>query len=76
MANKKPVFDNEFRNNAVRYAQEHKDLSRKECAANLGIGESTLARWIRKARQSSDGSIEMRSKRVISNLMKLRKLHA
>ena len=60
MANKKPVFDNEFRNNAVRYAQEHKDLSRKEWAANLGIGESTLARWLREARQSSNGTIEMR----------------
>ena len=44
----------------MRYAQEHKDLSRKECAANLGIGESTLARWIRNARQSDNGSIEMR----------------
>src|SRR5699024_3468132 len=60
MANKRQVFDNEFRNNAVQYAKEHKNLSRKECAMNLGIGESTLARWLREARQSDNGSIEMR----------------
>ena len=34
-------FDNEFRNNAVRYVQEHDDLTIKVAAANLGVGKST-----------------------------------
>ena len=47
---KKPVFDNDFRSNAVRYVQQHTNLTMKECAANLGVGRSTLSRWISESK--------------------------
>ena len=40
MANKKKQFDQEFKQNAVNYCLTHPELSRKECAKNLGIGRS------------------------------------
>ena len=43
MANKKKQFDQEFKQNAVNYCLTHPELSRKECAKNLGIGDSTLS---------------------------------
>ena len=36
-------YDQEFLNNAVRYYQEHEDLSLKKFAANLGISCSALS---------------------------------
>ena len=42
MANKKKQFDQGFKQNAVNYCLTHPELSRKECAKNLGIGDSTL----------------------------------
>lgn len=54
------VFDNDFRNNAVRYVQEHKELTVKEAADNLGVGKSTLSRWISEARNSNEGVVQMR----------------
>ena len=30
---------------AINYRKEHPDLTQVECAKNLGIGVSTLARW-------------------------------
>ncbi len=44
---KKKQFDQEFKQNAVNYCLTHPELSRKECAKNLGIGDSTLYRWRR-----------------------------
>ena len=32
----------------------------KECAANLGVGRSTLSRWISESKNSENGSVEMR----------------
>ncbi|WP_270417559.1 helix-turn-helix domain-containing protein [Amedibacterium intestinale] len=54
MAKKKPVFDNDFRSNAVRYVQQHTNLTMKECAANLGVGRSTLSRWISESKKSEN----------------------
>lgn len=54
------VFDNEFRNNAVRYVQDHNELTMKEAANNLGVGKSTLSRWISEARNSNEGVVQMR----------------
>lgn len=45
MANKKKQFDIQFKKDAVKYLSEHPDLTIGECAKNLGIGKSTLARW-------------------------------
>ena len=47
---KRKTFDNEFKNKAVQYVNEHSELSRAQAAANLGIGQSTLSRWLKEAR--------------------------
>lgn len=60
MTKNRKVFDNEFRNSAIRYVQEHKELTHAQAAANLGVGKSTLARWISEANHSDDGVINMR----------------
>lgn len=57
---KRKTFDNEFRNNAIRYAQEHNEMTMTEVANNLGVGKSTLSRWMSEAKQSEIGSVEMR----------------
>ena len=54
---KRKTFDNEFKNMAVQYINEHSVLSRAQAAANLGIGQSTLSRWLKEARESDDGKI-------------------
>lgn len=61
MTNKKTrkVFDNDFRNDAIRYAKEHKKLSIKEAAKNLGVGKSTLQKWIHDSKLAADGVLEM-----------------
>lgn len=41
----KSQHDKEFKQNAVKYVQEHPDLTKEQCAKNLGIGLSTLSRW-------------------------------
>jgi transposase-like protein len=35
----------EFRQNAVRFSEENKELGFDECAKKLGIGSSTLRKW-------------------------------
>ena len=35
----------QFKLDAINYRKEHPDLTQVECAKNLGIGTSTLARW-------------------------------
>ena len=35
----------QFKQDAVKYVQEHPNLALVECAKNLGIGLSTLSRW-------------------------------
>jgi transposase len=47
-------FDQEFKQNAVNYCLTHPELSRKECAKNLGIGESTLYRWKQEAKANNN----------------------
>ncbi len=37
--------DKQFKLDAIKYVQEHPDLTQEECCKNLGIGLSTLARW-------------------------------
>ena len=37
--------DKQFKLNAVRYYEDHKDLGIRGCAENLGIGYSTLTKW-------------------------------
>ena len=44
---------------AINYRKEHPDLTQVECAKNLGIGVSTLARWEAQFRDN-EGDIPVR----------------
>ena len=44
--------DKQFKLDAIRYYQDHKDLGVRGCAENLGIGYSTLTKWLKECRKS------------------------
>lgn len=46
--------DKQFKEDGVQYYLEHKDLGVKGCAKNLGIGISTLRKWVKES-QSENG---------------------
>ncbi len=53
---RKPPYTKQLKLDAVNYRQDHPDLTQVECAKNLGIGVSTLAR--REAQfKDNDGDI-------------------
>lgn len=43
-------YSQQFKEDAVRYRQEHQDLPLSKTAANLGISESALKSWMRAAK--------------------------
>ena len=45
MSCKSKQHDKQFKLDALKYVQEHPDLTQEECCKNLGIGLSTLSRW-------------------------------
>ena len=45
MSRQKTHNTKQFKLDAINYRKEHPDLTQVECAKNLGIGVSTLARW-------------------------------
>ena len=45
MSRQKTHHTKQFKLDAINYRKEHPDLTQVECAKNLGIGVSTLARW-------------------------------
>ena len=59
MSRKKTQHTKHFKLDAVTYRKEHPDLTQVECAKNLGIGVSTLARWESQFRDN-DGDIPVR----------------
>ena len=56
---KQQQHDQEFKINAVKYIEEHPDLTQEQCAKNLGIGLSTLSRW-RQQYRTNDGNVPTR----------------
>lgn len=44
----------QFKEDAVKYYQDHKDLGLKGCATNLGIGYSTLCNWLKEYKENGD----------------------
>ena len=56
MSRKKTHHTKQFKLDAINYRKEHPDLTQVECAKNLGIGVSTLARWEAQFRDN-DGDI-------------------
>ena len=59
MARKNKQHNKQFKLDAVRYVKEHPDLTQVECAKNLGISITTLARWLSQYRDN-DGDIPVR----------------
>lgn len=48
----------QFKEDAVQYYADHKDLEIRGCASNLGIGYSTLSKWLKEFREQ--GKITVR----------------
>lgn len=42
------TYTDEFKRDAVRYTQEHKELTNHEAAENLGVPYHTLYGWIKE----------------------------
>ena len=59
MSRKNKQHTKQFKLDAVNYRKEHPDLTQVECAKNLGIGTSTLARWEAQFKDN-DGDIPTR----------------
>ena len=49
--------DKQFKLDAVQYYQNHKELGVRGCAKNLGVGHSTLAKWLKNFREFGDISV-------------------
>ena len=54
---KRKTFDNEFKNMAVQYVNEHSVLSRAQAAANLGIGQKPENRMTARSTRLEAGII-------------------
>jgi len=54
-------YTQEFKGDAVRYCNEHKDLGMTTCAKNLGISKSSLSSW-REAAKETDGIVPTRGR--------------
>ena len=46
--------DKQFKLDAVQYYFDHKELGVRGCAQNLGVGYSTLTKWLKDFRESGD----------------------
>lgn len=55
----KKTFDKQFKLDAVQYVKEHPDLTQADCAKNLGISITSLARWL-ALYKNNDGDIPVR----------------
>lgn len=51
--------DQQFKEEAVKYYLDHKDLGLRGCSENLGIGYSTLGKWLRDY-YANDGTVPTR----------------
>ena len=54
-------YTEEFKKDAVKYFEAHKDLGLSACAKNLGVSKSALSTW-RKLYESNDGNIPTRGR--------------
>ena len=54
-------YTEEFKKDAVRYWQEHRELGISKCAKNLGIGKSTLSQR-GKAYDENNGAVPARGR--------------
>lgn len=55
----KQQYTKEFKEDAVRYSNEHKELGIQGCAKNLGISKTALSNW-KKASNQNEGDVPTR----------------
>ena len=48
------VFTKQFKLDSVEYRSAHPELTTPECARNLGVGRSTLEKWIVELKSGND----------------------
>jgi transposase len=48
-------YDKQFKEDAVKYYYEHKELGLAKCAEKLGTSKTALTTWVKKA--SDDGEV-------------------
>lgn len=46
--------DKQFKLDAVQYYLDHKELGVRGAAENLGVGYSTLTKWLKEYRETGD----------------------
>ena len=75
MSQQKNHHTKQFKLDAINYRKEHPNLTQVECAKNLGIGVSTLARWETQFRDNNgdiptigSGCCESEEQREIAHL--------
>lgn len=49
----KQQYTKEFKENAVRYYLDHKDLGLEVCANNLGMSRTALSVWVKASRENN-----------------------
>ena len=52
-------FDKQFKENAVQYYLEHKELGWNKCAENLGISRNAIRNWVKAASENA-GEVPVR----------------
>lgn len=66
--------DKQFKLDAVQYCFDHKELGVRGCAQNLGVGYSTLTKWLKDFRESGDIPVRGFVAPVITPLMSRKRL--
>ncbi len=59
-------YDKQFKEDAVKYYLEHKELGLLKCAGNLGISKTALGTWTKAARENH-GEVPVRGPRKYSS---------
>ena len=67
----KPVFDDEFKQGVVDYANQHPEESKVSIAKRFGIADSTIHKWIKDAIESrGSGNFSSDEAKEIARLRK------
>lgn len=65
----KPVFDDEFKQGVVDYANQHPEESKVSIAKSFGIADSTIHKWIKDANKNGN---KIETFKLDKNLRKLK----
>lgn len=54
-------FDKQFKIDAIKYSEDHKELGLQGCASNMGISQQTLSCWKKELNEIGDISVDLRT---------------